>query len=361
MPVLLLALLLALKTQISPIMSKPITVLFSTPMKTLKPAPAALLRRPRRIFRPYSTISIPLFRRSSTAVARRYRLPLRAAPFSTLAAAVAATFTSSASWWVNRGEVIGIDMTEEQLTVARDHIDWHTEKFGYESPNVRFKQGYIEDLTSIGIKDDSVDIIISNCAINLSPNKEAVFKEIFRVLKPGGELFFSDVFADRRIPEKLQLNPTLLGECLGGALYLGDFGRLMERVGLSDSRIISQRELTIDDPDIKAMAGMITFYSVTVRAFKLNLDESRENFAQVARYLGTIAECPDTFVLDADLQFATEEPVPICSNTAMMLSKTRLAKHFKVHGDCAIHYGAFNPSPKPETDINLEQPTTGCC
>jgi SAM-dependent methyltransferase len=260
-----------------------------------------------------------------------------------------------------QGEVIGIDMTEEQLTVARKHIDWHTEKFGYKSPNVRFKLGYIEDLTSIGIKDDSVDIIISNCVINLSPNKEAVFKEIFRVLKPGGELFFSDVFADRRIPEKLQLNPTLLGECLGGALYLGDFQRLMARVGLSDSRIISQRELTIDDPDIKAMAGMITFYSMTVRAFKLNLDESRENFAQVARYLGTIPECPDSFVLDADLQFATEEPVPICSNTAMMLSKTRLAKHFKVHGDCDIHYGAFDPSPIPETDINLEQPSTGCC
>ena len=260
-----------------------------------------------------------------------------------------------------QGEVIGIDMTEEQLTVARKHIDWHTEKFGYKSPNVRFKLGYIEDLTSIGIKDDSVDIIISNCVINLSPNKEAVFKEIFRVLKPGGELFFSDVFADRRIPEQLQLNPTLLGECLGGALYLGDFQRLMARVGLSDSRIISQRELTIDDPDIKAMAGMITFYSMTVRAFKLNLDESRENFAQVARYLGTIPECPDSFILDADLQFATEEPVPICSNTAMMLSKTRLAKHFKIHGDCDIHYGAFDPSPIPETDINLEQPSTGCC
>lgn len=260
-----------------------------------------------------------------------------------------------------RGEVIGIDMTDEQLAVARDHIDWHTDRFGYKSPNVRFKKGYIEDLTSIGIKDDSVDIIISNCVINLSANKEAVFKEIFRVLKDGGELFFSDVFADRRIPEKLQLNPTLLGECLGGALYLGDFERLMHRVGLTDSRILSKRRLTLDDPDVKAMAGMITFYSVTVRAFKLSLDESRENFAQVARYLGTIPECPEGFILDAELQFATEEPVPICSNTAMMLSNTRLAKHFKVHGDCAIHYGAFNASPALEPEIDPDQSATGCC
>lgn len=259
------------------------------------------------------------------------------------------------------GEVIGIDMTDQQLAVAREHIDWHTDRFGYRSPNVRFKKGYIEDLTSIGIKDDSIDIIISNCVINLSANKEAVFAEIFRVLKPGGELFFSDVFADRRIPEPLQLNPVLLGECLGGALYLGDFERLMQRVGLIDSRIVSERELVIEDAEIAAMAGMITFYSRTVRAFKLDLDIGRENFAQVARYLGTIDECPDRFVLDAELQFAIEEPVPVCGNTALMLSKTRLAKYFKVHGDCAIHYGAFKAQagdccPLQDGDQELE-----CC
>ena len=65
--------------------------------------------------------------------------------------------------------------------------------------------------------------MVSNCVINLSPDKQRVFAEIFRVLKPGGELYFSDVFADRRIPKHLAEDPVLLGECLGGALYIEDF------------------------------------------------------------------------------------------------------------------------------------------
>lgn len=135
----------------------------------------------------------------------------------------------------------------------------------------------------------------------------------------------------------------------------------MQRIGLTDSRIIAKRPLTIDDPEIQTMAGMIGFFSMTVRAFKLDFDLSRENFAQVARYLGTIAQCPDTFVLDADLQFPTEEPVPICNNTALMLSNSRLAKHFKVHGNCAIHYGAFKPGNQSTCDAIEAITQKGCC
>lgn len=73
------------------------------------------------------------------------------------------------------------------------------EKFGFSKTNIEFKKGYIEDLKSVGIEDNSIDLVISNCVVNLSPNKEKVISEIFRVLKPGGELYFSDVFADRRL------------------------------------------------------------------------------------------------------------------------------------------------------------------
>ncbi len=69
--------------------------------------------------------------------------------------------------------------------------------------NVDFRKGVIEDLKSSGLEDNSVDVVISNCVINLSASKEQVFKEIWRVLKPGGELYFSDVFSDRRIPQYL--------------------------------------------------------------------------------------------------------------------------------------------------------------
>ena len=81
-----------------------------------------------------------------------------------------------------KGLVIGVDMTEEQLEVAQRHVTTQTERFGFAHPNVKFYHGYIEDLNALGIADNSIDAVISNCVINLSPNKEAVFAEIFRVL-----------------------------------------------------------------------------------------------------------------------------------------------------------------------------------
>ena len=76
-----------------------------------------------------------------------------------------------------KGMSLGVDMTDEQLEVANRHLDWHSEKFGF--ANVKFYKGFIEDLKSAGIEDNSIDVIISNCVVNLSPNKPEVFKEIF--------------------------------------------------------------------------------------------------------------------------------------------------------------------------------------
>ncbi|RMD87158.1 MAG: methyltransferase domain-containing protein, partial [Candidatus Dadabacteria bacterium] len=135
-----------------------------------------------------------------------------------------------------KGKVIGVDMTEEQLEVARRYVPYHTEAFGYSEPNITFINGYIEDLKGCGLEDSTVDLVISNCVINLSPDKERVFSEIFRVLKPGGELYFSDIFALQRIPENLRRDPLLVGECIGGAMYIEDFRRLLLKVGCADFR-----------------------------------------------------------------------------------------------------------------------------
>ena len=106
------------------------------------------------------------------------------------------------------GRVIGVDMTEEQLKVAKETQSYHADKFGYD--NVEFHLGLIEKLDDIpSLKDGSVDIIISNCVINLCPDKEAVLKSCHRLLKPGGELYFSDVYANRRVPQELRDDEVL--------------------------------------------------------------------------------------------------------------------------------------------------------
>ena len=259
------------------------------------------------------------------------------------------------------GQVIGVDMTDEQLTVANEHIDWHMEKFGYAKPNVKFVKGFIEDLQTAGIEDNSIDVVISNCVINLSSNKENVFREIYRVLKPGGELYFSDVFASRRIPEELQKDKVLLGECLGGALYKEDFRRMMAGIGIEDIRITTSRIIGLDDPEVKAKIGMVDFYSMTVRAFKVELEDICENYGHVAYYKGTVPEFPHAFALDDHHEFKTGMPVPVCGNTANMLSETRFAKHFRVDGDFSTHYGVFDCGSSPEVGSEEDSEGGACC
>ncbi len=241
-----------------------------------------------------------------------------------------------------KGMSIGIDMTEEQLAVARKYKDVQMKKFGYGKTNVDFKQGYIEDLKEAGIKDNSVDVVISNCVINLSPDKSQVFNEIFRVLKLGGELYFADVFTNSRVPQEFHDDSLAYGECLGGALYIEDFRRILSHLGCPDYRVIQKRRINIDDPILAKKAGPVEFYSMTIRAFKLNdLEDRCEDFGQVAYYQGTIDGCPNAFILDDHHTFVTGKPILVCSNTASMLMTTRYRKHFKMTGDKSRHFGLF--------------------
>ncbi len=245
------------------------------------------------------------------------------------------------------GQVIGVDMTPDQIEVARRNAARQAERFGFQRPNTAFHQGYIEDLAAAGIADESIDVVISNCVLNLSPDKERVFSEIFRVLKPGGELLFSDVFADRRLPAEWLEDQVLVGECLAGAMYEEDFRRLLLHLGVADYRIVSSRPIALDNTEIETVTGNARFRSLTVRAFKLDALEDRcEDYGQVATYLGTIPAARHCFVLDDHHEFPAAKPALVCGNTAMMLSETRLAPHFQVIGDRSHHFGLSHRGPE---------------
>jgi len=258
-----------------------------------------------------------------------------------------------------KGEVLGVDMTEEQLAVANEHAQEVSERLGFPRPHTQFLHGTMEDLSEIGIETNSMDVVISNCVINLSPDKDKVFSEIFRVLKPGGELLFADIFSDRRIPIALKSDTTLVGECLAGALYMEDFRRILSRLGCSDFRTVSKRPLQVNDHKIKAQIGNIQFSSATIRAFKLNdLEDRCEDYGQIGIYQGTIPYSLKAFLLDDHHLFEKGRRVPICGNTASMLSKSRYGNHFKIHGDHSSHFGLFDCSPIVKTkDLN----TKDCC
>lgn len=238
------------------------------------------------------------------------------------------------------GRIIGLDMTDEQLAVAEEHRAWHAEQFGYD--NVQFVQGYMEQLEQLDLAPGSVDVIVSNCVLNLSPDKDAVLKGVFRLLKPGGELYFSDVYADRRVPEAVRNDPVLYGECLGGALYWNDFLQMARRAGFTDPRLVEDRPLEMTDPAIAARIGAIGFHSATYRLFKLEgLEQDCEDYGQAVIYKGTLTNAPDRFVLDKHHDIEAGRVFPVCGNTWRMLHDTRFAAHFDFIGDFSKHYGIF--------------------
>lgn len=258
------------------------------------------------------------------------------------------------------GKVVGVDMTQEQLQIAQKHLQSQMQKFGFKKSNVEFKKGEIEDLQSIGIEDSSVDVVISNCVINLSSDKKSVFKEIFRTLKPGGEFYFSDVFAGQRVPQELNEDPILKSECLAGALYIEDFRRLMRELGCLDYRVMSRCPSVINNPDIENKIAGIDFFSMTIRAFKLaDLEDICENYGESATYLGTIKESPNAFTLDDHHLFQKGIPLAVCGNTSSMLKETRFSPHFKIMGDRKKHYGPFPCQPEEKCSPSVSGGS--CC
>jgi arsenite methyltransferase len=265
------------------------------------------------------------------------------------------------------GSVVGVDATGKQLAVARGALEWQREAFGYARSNVEFLEGDIEELDRLALPDASFDVIVSNCVINLVADKARVFRQAHKLLKPGGEMYFSDVYSDRRVPQFLRDDPILHGECLGGALYWGDFLPLAKAAGFGDPRLVRDRRLSIRDSVVRAQLGAINFFSATYRLFKLDgLEPECEDYGQAVVYRGTVAGLETAFELDKHHRIETGRVFPVCGNSWRMLAESRFAEHFHFIGDFSRHFGVFAgcgtglPFATPQADLGGAS-AAACC
>jgi arsenite methyltransferase len=265
------------------------------------------------------------------------------------------------------GEVVGVDMTDEQLATAEAHADWHMRGFGYARRNVKFLKGYIEKLGELALEPASFDAVVSNCVINLSVDKLAVLRGAYELLKPGGELYFADVYCDRRLPDSVRADPLLYGECLGGALYWNDFLPMAKQAGFLDPRLMTSRPIAVENEAMRAKLGQAKFFSATYRLFKLDgLETACEDYGQAVIYKGTIPGQADAFALDGHHLIERGKVFTVCGNTWRILADTRFQPHFDFIGDFATHYGIFpgcgtsipfatSAAPPPKSG------SSGCC
>ncbi|XP_012579367.1 PREDICTED: arsenite methyltransferase [Condylura cristata] len=227
-----------------------------------------------------------------------------------------------------KGHVTGIDMTEGQIEVAKKYIAYHMEKYGFQTPNVTFVHGYIEKLTEAGIKNESYDIVVSNCVINLVPDKQQVLQEVYRVLKHGGELYFSDVYASLELPEEIRKHKVLWGECLGGALYWKDLAVLAQKIGFSSPRLVTAHLITIQNKELESVTGDCRFVSATFRLFKLPKTGPAKRCQVI--YNGGITGHEKELIFDANFTFKEGEVVEVDEETAAILKNSRFAQDFLI-------------------------------
>lgn len=183
------------------------------------------------------------------------------------------------------GKVIGIDMTDEMLALARTHAPTVAKNLGYPTSNVDFRKGLAD---AMPVEDNLVDLIISNCVINLAPDKKKVFQEMYRVLQPGGRFTISDIVADQPIPQYMIHDSAKWGDCLSGALTVQDYWG-----GLRDAGFLGLHQVTVIP--WRVIDG-IHFVSVTLTGYKTAVAPSSISptfatltgpFSQVEDELGT--------------------------------------------------------------------------
>jgi len=156
----------------------------------------------------------------------------------------------------SKGRVIGVDMTKAMIEKASAIAKSN----GHH--NVEFRLGEIEKLP---VEDESVDVVISNCVINLSLDKSKVFQEAYRALKPGGRLTVSDIVSERALPEEIKNDPDAWAGCIAGALEKHEYLEKIEKAGFEDVQVISSREFHIEGRESKATEKLL---SITLKAYK---------------------------------------------------------------------------------------------
>uniref|UniRef100_Q9HBK9-2 Isoform 2 of Arsenite methyltransferase n=1 Tax=Homo sapiens TaxID=9606 RepID=Q9HBK9-2 len=168
----------------------------------------------------------------------------------------------------------------------------------------------------------------SNCVINLVPDKQQVLQEAYRVLKHGGELYFSDVYTSLELPEEIRTHKVLWGECLGGALYWKELAVLAQKIGFCPPRLVTANLITIQNKELERVIGDCRFVSATFRLFKHSKTGPTKRCQVI--YNGGITGHEKELMFDANFTFKEGEIVEVDEETAAILKNSRFAQDFLI-------------------------------
>ncbi|MDO4182631.1 MAG: methyltransferase domain-containing protein [Coriobacteriia bacterium] len=236
------------------------------------------------------------------------------------------------------GKVIGVEPNAARRAIAEKYLTKEIKQFGYAASNVELVAGCPEDLSMIA--SDTADVVYSNCTFNASPDKYAYLCEVQRVLKTGGEFYFTDVFSDCRLDPEIANNIAYRAEYLGGAMYINDFRRLSYLAGFNDPRYLVTNKTILTEEE-QSHYPQAAFATITCRLMNSEVsDDVCENFGEYIAYNGQLPDFPEYFLFDKDIKFPTGKECQVCNNVAAVAAYgSRYAKVFTYKGSQAHHIG----------------------
>lgn len=202
------------------------------------------------------------------------------------------------------GRVIGVDMTPEMMQRATQNAGKVSKNLGYY--NVEFRHGYLEE---VPVDNETADLVTSNCVVNLSPDKKKVFSEVRRILKNGGRFVISDIISEKPVPQEMQKDKNLWGECISGALTEEDFLSYAKEAGFYGLEVLKR--------DFYREVEGFKFWSVTLRGWHFKKGPTCVYIGQCATYLGPYSQVSD----DEGHTFVRGVPFEVCTDTAAKLAK----------------------------------------
>jgi len=214
--------------------------------------------------------------------------------------------------------------------MAHQYVDYHMKKFDINKSNIKFIEGEIEDLENTGLQKDSFDLVLSNSVINYKRDKKTIIKDVCTVLKPGGEFYFSDVYANQPIPKEYQ--ELLDDEYIGEALRWEDLILYATDAGFTEPRLVTAKKLAIENEDIRKAIGNTKFVSAIFRCFKLPSKEDESTPFTKSYQLTYETPClhhEEEFYFDISFQFKRGELLVVDDpSIAYMLHLSRYKDHF---------------------------------
>ncbi|ESO86185.1 hypothetical protein LOTGIDRAFT_129599 [Lottia gigantea] len=225
-----------------------------------------------------------------------------------------------------KGHITAVDISPNLINEANKTLEYHREKWGFENSNVEFKVANVENFDEVEHLEGKLDMVLSYGVICLCPNKRAVFENIYRLLKVGGELSLSDIYADRDRPKEILQNLRLICKLYTCSMRWDEMIELATSVGFTKPYLVGAAPVEFQNKDLHKKTGFAQFARGEWRMFKLPKDVT--STAAEVTYNGNISGCEDSYYWDINTVFKKGESIVVDAGLVAILSNTRFKDSF---------------------------------